>query len=254
MWDTAIRARLNKDLIPGIMNGESGDHYVKFLSGIQNIIEEYRIAENLPPNSIVAKKIDEYHYVRIVMTKKGPLQEKAKSKGKYMAPPNATKFNMPDNLRGRSIHERIIPTLCNLKNMLVGLKELQGDGALLKPWEKRSYDAYLIHKFEKEILNSQIEDWKGIIRRHILRSDPLELGASCIDIYLVAYVSDTIGPGKKEFFRYIKEKRISQKDNAIQAIWQVGKGDGVFLEILHKDGSIKDKEFIKKWINGEVDD
>lgn len=69
MWDTAIRKRLKRELIPGIMNGESGEYYVIFLKGIQKIIEEYRIAEKLPQNSVVAKKVDEYNYVRIVMNK-----------------------------------------------------------------------------------------------------------------------------------------------------------------------------------------
>ena len=56
MWDTAIRKRLKREWIPGIMNGESGEHYIIFLKGIQTIIEQSRIAEKLPPNSVVAKK------------------------------------------------------------------------------------------------------------------------------------------------------------------------------------------------------
>jgi len=69
MWDTAIRKRLNRELIPGIRNGESGEYYVIFLKGIQKIIKEYRIAEKLPQDSVIAKKVDEYNYVRIVMNK-----------------------------------------------------------------------------------------------------------------------------------------------------------------------------------------
>lgn len=77
MWDTAIRKRLRKELIPGIMNGQGGEYYIIFLKGIQKIIEEYRIAEKLPQNSSVAKKVDEYHYVRIVMNKNVRLPNKA---------------------------------------------------------------------------------------------------------------------------------------------------------------------------------
>jgi len=155
MWDTAIRKRLNIELIPGIMNGESGEYYVNFLKGIQKIIIEYRIAEKLPQNVVVAKKIDEYHYVRIVMNKKVRRHnEKDDSK------PKPTKIYLPDNLRGRSIHIKVIPTVCNLKNTLVKLKELHGDISLLKPWEKRSYDAYRIDKVKIKILNSHKEDWK----------------------------------------------------------------------------------------------
>jgi len=245
MWDTSIRKRLKRELIPGIMNGESGEYYVIFLKGIQNIIEKYRMAEKLPRNSVVAKKIDEYHYVKIVMNKKVRYRnERDDGKSK------PSKIPLPDNLRGRSIHNNVIPTVCNLENTLVKLKELHGNISLLKPWEKRSYDAYRIDEVKIKILNSHKEEWKEIIRNHILQRDPSDFGASCIDIYLVAYVSETFGAGKKRFFQYVKENDISQKDNTAQAIWQVGKGDGLFLDILHDNGTIKDVEFIMKWING----
>jgi hypothetical protein len=245
MWDTAIRKRLKKELIPGIMNGERGKYYIIFLKDIQKIIEEYRIADKLAKNSVVAKKVDEYHYVRIVMNK-----EVRRRNEKDDSNPKPTKIYLPDKLRVRSIHHNVIPTVSNLQNTLVKLKELHGNVSLLKPWEKRSYDAYRIDKVKIKILNSHKEDWKEIIKNHILRGDPSDFGASCIDIYLVAYVAETFGKGRKRFFQYVKEKGISQKDNTAQAIWQVGKGDGVFLDILHNDGTIKDIEFIKKWING----
>jgi len=65
MWDTKIRRRLNKELIPGIDNGERPEHYVTFLQGIQRVVRDYHIPEKLPDGSIVAKKIDEYHWVKI---------------------------------------------------------------------------------------------------------------------------------------------------------------------------------------------
>jgi len=80
MWDTAIRKRLKKELIPGIMNGERGKYYIIFLKDIQKIIEEYRIADKLAKNSVVAKKVDEYHYVRIVMNKGVKLPKNADDK------------------------------------------------------------------------------------------------------------------------------------------------------------------------------
>ena len=70
MWDTAIRKRLKRELIPGIRNGERGEYYVKFLKGMQKIIEDYHIAEKLPKNSVVAKKVDEYNYMTIVKKQK----------------------------------------------------------------------------------------------------------------------------------------------------------------------------------------
>ena len=254
MWDTAIRKRLRKELIPGIMNGENAEYYVIFLKGIQKIIGEYHIAEKLPQNSVVAKKIDEYHYVKIVMNRKVRSPNKnydGNSKSSINdAKPKLLINGLPDNLRGRSIHENVIPTVCNLKNMLVKLKELNGNVSQLKSWEKRSYDSYRIDEVKVEILNSDNDGWKEIIRNHILQKDPSIFGASCIAIYLVAYVAETFGARKHWFFQYVKEKGISQKHNTAQAIWQVGKGDGVFLNILHDDGKIKDLEFIRNWING----
>ncbi len=77
MWDTEIRRQLKKrKLILGIMNGEKGEYYVIFLKGIQKIIEEYRIPENLPQNSVIAKKVDEYNYVKLVMGKRRFIQQR----------------------------------------------------------------------------------------------------------------------------------------------------------------------------------
>ncbi len=70
MWDTKIRKYLNKEIIPGIDNGGKTEHYIIFLKGIQKIISDYKLKEKLPPNSIVAKKIDEYNYIKIIKNKK----------------------------------------------------------------------------------------------------------------------------------------------------------------------------------------
>ena len=69
MWDTEIRRRLNHKLIPGIRNGGKGEFYVIFLKGIQRIIQQYNIEDKLPKNSILAKKIDEYHFVKFILKK-----------------------------------------------------------------------------------------------------------------------------------------------------------------------------------------
>jgi len=246
MWDTRIRKELKKQLIKGIGNGETGESYVTFLKGIQRIIKEYELEGKLPPNSIIAKKIDEYHFVKFVMRKEARNRKTQAVAGSKLA----TRISLPDNLRGRSIFEKVIPTVSNLSNMLQKLSSVNGDPYLLRPWERRSYEAYQIERVKARILKSNRQEWIDIIRDHILILDPQEIGASCIDIYLVAYVSETHGSGKDRFFQFIKEKRISQKDNTARAIWQVGKGDGVFLGLLKSDGSIKDYEFFNSWING----
>jgi hypothetical protein len=63
MWDTKIRQRLNRHHIRGIGNGQTGEEYVVFLKGVQRIIKQYDIEKKLNGGD-VAKKIDEYHYVR----------------------------------------------------------------------------------------------------------------------------------------------------------------------------------------------
>lgn len=157
-------------------------------------------------------------------------------------------FNLPNNLRGRSIHSKVIPTVCNLENMLDKLVEVHGDFSQLKQWEKRSYIAYKIEDVKTKIIYSPKYEWKHILRRHILDGTSSDFGASCVDIYLVAYVSETYGKGKERFFEYIKKNNISDKINSAQAIWQVGKGDGVYLDILNNDGSVKDWDFIREWL------
>jgi len=39
---------------------------------------------------------------------------------------------LPDNLKGRSLHDKVIPTVCNLENMLEKLVEVDGDYDRLK--------------------------------------------------------------------------------------------------------------------------
>ncbi|PAB58259.1 hypothetical protein CCE28_16565 [Anaeromicrobium sediminis] len=161
---------------------------------------------------------------------------------------NQATFILPNNLKGRSIHEKVIPTVCNLKNMLDKLVSLDGDISSFKGWEKRSYKAYKIDLIKDKILSAPKDNWKDIIRGHILDHNPRDFGASCIDIYLVGYVSETYGIGKEKLFEYIKQNNISTKQNSANAIWQVGKGDGVYLGILNDNGTIKDWEFVRKWI------
>lgn len=67
MWDSAIRKRLNRQLIRGIGNGNKTGEYVTFLRGMQRIIKQHGIDKKVKEGANVAKKIDEYNYVRIVM-------------------------------------------------------------------------------------------------------------------------------------------------------------------------------------------
>ncbi len=160
-------------------------------------------------------------------------------------------IQLPSTLRGRSLHTNIIPTVCNLRNLLQKLIEVRGDYNQLKQWEKRSYQSYKIDQIKSELLLATPEKQIDIIRQLILKNHPTELGPSCINIYLVAFVAENYGSGKKTFFEYIKTSGISDKENSAQAIWQVGKGDGVFLNILNEDGTVKDWNFVAQWVKGD---
>mgnify|MGYP001465439824 CR=1 FL=1 len=132
--------------------------------------------------------------------------------------------------------------------MIEKLVLVNGDYLQLKSSEKRSYKSYLIENIKNRILTAEPKQWKSIIREHILANHPSEFGANVMDIYLIAYVAENFGAGKERFFKYVFDKGISGEVNSAQAIWQVGKGDGVYLDILNDNGTVKDWIFMKKWV------
>jgi hypothetical protein len=87
-----------------------------------------------------------------------------------------------------------------------------------------------------------------MVREHILKTDPFDLGSNAIAIYLVAYVSESYGEGQERFNEYIIEHKISNNIEDAQAIWEVGISDGVYLDLLNEDGTVNDWNFFKKWI------
>ena len=189
MWDTKIRQYLKCHYIPRIMDGRSGRDYVEYLKGIRSIIRKYDLLTKIPTGSNIAKKIDEYHYIKIVKMAHVAL---------VTQPVYRNDRHLPHTLRGRSIFNKVIPTVCNLSNMLSKLKVYGGNYNLLDYYVKRSYINYQIDSIKDTILNATSEEeHKHIIRQHILHTDPEKLGASCIDIYLVAYIAETIHPGKR---------------------------------------------------------
>ncbi|WP_455804698.1 hypothetical protein [Clostridium butyricum] len=160
-----------------------------------------------------------------------------------------SRLNLPTVFRNRNIFTKVIPTVCNLKNMLNHLEEYNWDFRKLKQWEKRSYKAYNIESIITELKQSLKENWSGVIKEHILTLYGDEIGASCVDIYLVAYAAINYGIGSENMYSLVQEKNISDKIGSSNAIYQVGKGDGVYLGILDDSGRIIDTEFFDKWID-----
>ncbi|MGL5313580.1 MAG: hypothetical protein ACRC92_10055 [Peptostreptococcaceae bacterium] len=158
-------------------------------------------------------------------------------------------YRLPKKFKGRDIHTNAIPSVCYLKNMLRKLVSIEGDASKLSSWEKICYDAYQLDDIKIELLTSNESDWKDIIKNHIVCNMPSYFGASCIDIYLVAYIAESFGEGKDIFFKYIFNTNITQESSLAEAIWMVGKNDGEFLGILNPDGTVKDWDFINEWIS-----
>lgn len=158
------------------------------------------------------------------------------------------KIELPKVFRQRNIFVKVIPTVCNLKNMLNKLEENNWEFEKLKPWEKRSYESYKIDNVINELIQSKKNKRPSIIKENILKLYGDDIGASCIDIYLVGFVSEEYGIGIEHMFNLVKDKSISEKLNSAKAIYTVGKGDGIYLDLLYSDGKIKDLEFFHKWI------
>ncbi len=158
------------------------------------------------------------------------------------------KINLPESIQGRSIFSRIIPTTCNLQNLLRALQQHNWEWFNLKDWEKREYRAYAFEEIESELQRTTPSSWPDIIKRHLLQTSVHKLGPHPMDIYLVAYFSEnSFEKGKKAFTEFVKGKGISDKKNAAHAIWQVGLNDGIYLGILHKDGTVRDWGFMENF-------
>ena len=158
------------------------------------------------------------------------------------------KIELPNHVKGRSITTKVIPTMATLKNMLVHLEKLDWQEEKLQQWNKRSFKAYHIEQIKRELMHANEEERKETIRQHILRLKPHEIGASLVDIYIVGYVNHKYGEGKEVLANWLRENKVTENRNSMGAIWEVGKGDGVYLDILETDGSIKDWNFMIKWI------
>ena len=157
-------------------------------------------------------------------------------------------FDLPDNIKGRNLFEDVIPTVGKLEDTLNALKKAEGNFTYLELGEKRSYAAYCIGNIEKKLMRSKEDKWIDLLKEHILKTDPFDLGANVLDIYLVAYVSENYGQGKERFNEYIIEHKISSHIEDALAIWEVGISDGLYLELLNEDGTVDDWEFFKKWV------
>jgi hypothetical protein len=69
MWDTEIRKEIKRKYIKGIGNGETAEKYIIYLFGVKKIIHDYNLCSKITNKNEIAKKFDEYNYVKIVLEK-----------------------------------------------------------------------------------------------------------------------------------------------------------------------------------------
>jgi hypothetical protein len=67
MWDTKIRSKLKKFIEADIANGETGQCYINYLSGIKKIVRICDLEKRNDSNATLAKRLDEYHFAKIIM-------------------------------------------------------------------------------------------------------------------------------------------------------------------------------------------
>ena len=159
------------------------------------------------------------------------------------------KLILQDNIKGRTIYKKVIPTVCKLESLLLDLQNNEFDIKKIKKWKISSYRAYGIDNIRVELQShATLDEQKEIIKNHILNTDKMKLGAHVIDIYLVAYVAENFGAGKRIFLDFVLQSGITEKKKSAENIWSVGKPDGVFLNILNADGTVKDWKFLERWI------
>lgn len=154
----------------------------------------------------------------------------------------------PNKIMGIGIYKKIDRTASNLEKMLEQLKSFNGDESKLNDEEKVCYDAYNIEAIKIELLQAHQYEWPQIIKNHLLMGDASKFSDSCLDMYLVAYVSKNVGKGKAVFTHFTLENKLVEKEKLSSTAWSVAKDDGKYLGILNEDGSVSDDQFFDLWI------
>ncbi|GEM_PF-747558 len=152
--------------------------------------------------------------------------------------------------RERSINNKIIPSACNLRMVLLHLRDNSWNISKLKKYERGCYNSYKLDEVIKLLKNYDEEYWPEILRLNVLSIYGNDIGANCASVYLVGYVAEKMGPGEEMVQEYCKLSGITDKELSMKAIYNTGKGDGEYLGILNENGAISDWDFFEKWVMG----
>lgn len=159
-------------------------------------------------------------------------------------------IELKDILRERDINSKVIPSACNLKDVLGHLKEKNWCISKLKKYEKSCCDAYRVNEVLPMLKDFEEKYWPEIMKINVLSTYGEDIGANCTSMYLVGYVSENMGPGEHMMQEYCKISGITEKELCVKAIYNTGKNDGEYLGVLNNDGTVADWDFFEKWIMG----
>lgn len=159
------------------------------------------------------------------------------------------------DLRGRVLDQDISPINITLESLLQRLDSISWNYNGLSPYAKRVFDAYKLSKVSEQLRNADIQQKIIIIRKNILSLYGGEIGDNCLAIYLFAYCVNKYSD--KSFSEAVKkfyeEEEIVKNTYQINTIVNIGKADGIFLEIFDDKGRIIDLSFMNKWLYTCID-
>lgn len=162
---------------------------------------------------------------------------------------NNPTFLLPDTIHGRSIFEKVIPTVNSLEAIFSSLEQKAWSIADLKYWEKPIIKAYRLEDIIDHLRPAGPDERISLVKNQILTHHASRLGSNPIAIYLLAYyLQKTNRNDLQGFIEFAKQQGITQKENSITAIWYAGKKDGKYLGILDLTLKIIDLNFLENWI------
>ncbi len=158
-------------------------------------------------------------------------------------------------LRGRVLSQEICPANIPLERLLSRLDGVSWNYSSLSLYARNVYDAYKLDRISEQVRDADKKQRKDIIRRHILSLYGSDIGDNCLAVFLLAYCADQ-SPGRplpEAVKLFYKKAGIAKKPYQINTIVNIGKRDGIFLDILDSEGNAADWAFISKWLYAFTD-
>lgn len=159
-----------------------------------------------------------------------------------------TETSLPPQIHGRSIFNRVIPTVNYLERTFKSLEQKGWSYTDLKSWEQQIIKGYALQDVIHELGAADQQSKVSIIRNQILKHNANDLGPYPLAIYLIVYfIQQTESNQYKSFVEFAQEHSITQNLNSISAIWSCGTRDAKYLGILDDSLNIIDINFLHTW-------